>query len=396
MRRRLAPIAIALALLASAGRAADLDIAFIGTLSGTRAATARDQLDGFRLAVRQLGGRLGGVEFSLSLADDQRNPELARQALENAWEQPHLRVLLLSSSAAIVDQLVAQSSGHRMVALNLGDASAALAGQGCNANFFSLVVRGDLLQEMSGQYLQGQGYRRIAVLDSEQNQRALEAFRKGFKGEIIEIKSPPGSMNFTPALAQLRAAKPEAAYFLHRGGMAVQFLLQYAAGHLKEQLPLFGPADSLDQTILAASAPAALDLFSVGAWSEDLDAPANKRLSADFEAEYGRPVSSRAAAGYDAAMLLDAAIRAVDRKVNDVEALRAALKRVDFPSTRGSFRFDNDQFPVVNFLVRQVTADSRGRLINEQRGVLMREVHDSLAHDCPLRAAEPPPPGKPR
>jgi branched-chain amino acid transport system substrate-binding protein len=85
----------------------------------------------------------------------------------------------------------------------------------------------------------------------------------------------------------------------------------------------------------------------------------------------------------------DSAIRAIDRKLGDADALRAAIKRLEFPTTRGSFHFDNDQFPVVNFLVRQVTSDARGRLINEQRGMLMRDVHDSLAHDCPLRAPEP-------
>jgi len=213
---------------------------------------------------------------------------------------------------------------------------------------------------------------------------------------VIEIESRPGSMDFSSDLAKLSESKVDAAYFLHRGGMAVEFLVQYARSGLKEQLPLFGPADSLDQTVLAASAPAALDLFSVGSWSDDLDAPANRRMIADFEPEYGRPVSSRAAAGYDAATLLDAAIRAVDRKVNDVDALRAALKRVDFASTRGGFRFDNDQFPLLTFWLRQVAADSRGRLITEQRGVLQRDVHDSLAHECPMRAAPEPPPGKTR
>lgn len=93
-------------------------------------------------------------------------------------------------------------------------------------------------------------------------------------------------------------------------------------------------------------------------------------------------------------MLLDAAIRAIDRKVNDIDALRAALKRVEFPSTRGAFRFDNDQFPMLNFLVRQVATDSRGRLINEQRGVFAKDVRDSLTRECPLPPAPPLPVAK--
>jgi branched-chain amino acid transport system substrate-binding protein len=379
-------------LAASAAAAADLDIAFIGTLSGAKAFTAQDQLDGFRLAVRHLGGRLGGVEIALSVTDDRHDPEIARQAATSAWADPHLRVLLVSSQSNALVSLAPQAAAHRSVILNLGQAPAALAGRDCSANLFSLVLRSDTVQEMTGLYLQEQGFHRLAVFDSEPGEGALAAFRRGFKGEIVEIKSRPGSMDFAPSLARLAEAKADAAYFLHRSGMGVEFLEQYAAAHLNEQLPLFSSADILDQSFLTASAPAALDLFSVGPWSDDLDAPSNKRLIADFEQEYGRQVSAGAALGYDAAMLLDAAIRFIDRKINDVDALRAALKRVDFPSTRGGFRFDNDQFPIVTFYVRQVAADARGRLVNEQRGILTRDVHDSLAHECPLPPALPPPP----
>jgi len=388
--RALLPVIVLLA-LAGPSWAADLDIVFIGTLSGGGANKAQDQLDGFRLAVRHLGGRLGGMEFTLSVTDDQRTGVLAQQAADRAWQSNHLKILVVSSSGAILQNLVEQATGHRAILLNLGLTPAALAGRECNANLFSLVVRGDLIEEMTGQYLQGQGYHRLAILDADQSAQDLEAFRRGFRGQIIEIKSHRGSMDFSPELRQLVAAKPDAAYFLQKGGMAVELLLQYAAAGLKDQIPLFGPSDRLDETILAASTPAGLDLFSVGPWSDDLDSPANKRLIADFEPEYGRQVSARAAVGYDAAMLIDAAIRASDKKMSDIDGLRAALKRVDFPSTRGAFRFDNDQFPLVNFMLRQVAVDQRGRLINEQRGILAKDVRDSLAHDCPMRAAEPPP-----
>jgi branched-chain amino acid transport system substrate-binding protein len=378
-----------LLLVASGVRAADLDIAFIGTLSGASANVAQDQLDGFMLAVRHLGGRLGGVEFARSVTDDQGKPDLVRQAADSFWQAAHPRVLLLSSNAASLAVLAPLAAGHRSLILNLGQAPSGLAGHDCTPNLFSLVARSDNVQELTGQYLSGQGYRHLAILESAYDKPALDAFRRGFKGEISEIVTRPGSMDFTADLERLRQSHGDAAYFLYHNGMAVEFLLQYAAAHLKEQLPLFGPADILDQTVLAASAPAGLDLFSIGPWSDDLDAPSNRRLIADFEADYGRPVSMRAAEGYDAAMLLDAAIRAIDRKVNDIDALRAAVKRVDFPSTRGGFRFDNDQFPLLTFFLRQVAADPRGRLITEQRGVVQRDVRDSVARECPMSPPTP-------
>ena len=392
---KIAGLAAAL-LLGAAAQAADLDIAFVGGLSGLKAGTAIDQLDGFRLAVHQLGGRLGGLEFALAVTDDELKDDKARQAEDEQWKNDtHLHVLLLSSTASAAAYAASQSQAHRTLVINLGAAPPSLAGRECTPYFFSLVPRAELMQELSGAYLQGQGYKRLAVFEPPGRPEELAAFRRGFKGEVVEIVSRKGTMDFSPDLQQLASAKVDAAYLLQSGGMAVEFLLQYVAAGYKESLPLFAPAATFDQTILAASAPAALDMFSVAPWADDLDSPSNHRLMADFEADYGRPISMHAASGYDAAMLLDAAVRDVKGKVNDTDAFRLAVKRVEFPSARGNFRFDNDQFTLMAYWVRQVAADPRGRLINEQRGLLQTNPRDPLATECPMSPAPPPKPVPP-
>ena len=393
--RKFAGVFAALMLGAGFARAADLDIAFIGTLTGAKANIAIDQLDGFRLGIRHLGGRLGGLEYALAVVDEAHDSEKAKQAAEDLWKAGRLHVLLISTTAEAAAHIAQAAPGHRTLVVNLGAAPPALAGRDCSPAFFSLVPRGEMIQQLTGAYLQGQGYRRLAVFEPPGRSDAVTAFRLGFKGEVSEIVSRPGTMDFSPDLQKLSKLKVDGAYLTQTGGMAVEFLLQYAAGGFKDNLPLFAPAGTFDQTTLAASAPAALDLFSVAPWSDDLDSPANHRLLADFENDYGRPVSMRSAAGYDAAMLLDAAIRATGvGKINDTDAFRLSMKRVEFPSTRGSFRFDNDQFPLLTYWVRQVAMDQRGRLINEQRGQLQKDVRDVLAGECPMSAAPPPPPPK--
>jgi branched-chain amino acid transport system substrate-binding protein len=390
---RLAGLVAAL-LIGAAAQAADLDIGFVGGMTGAKANLAIDQLDGFRLAVRHLGGRLGGIEFALSVIDDEHKDGKAKRAEDELWKSGRLHILLLSSSADAAAYAAAQSQEHRTLVINLGVAPGSLAGRDCNPYFFSVVPRGELIQELTGAYLQGQGFRRLAIFEPPGRSDALTAFRKGFKGDVTEIVSRPGTMDFSPDLQKLSQSKVDAAYLLQSGGMAVEFLLQYQAAGYKDSLPLFAPAGTFDQTILAASAPAGLDLFSVAPWSDDLDSPANRRMIADFEADYGRPISMRAAAGYDAAMLLDAAIRDAKGKINDTDALRLSVKRVEFPSTRGGFRFDNDQFPLLSYWVRQVATDPRGRLINEQRGLLQANARDPLATECPMSPAPPPVPVK--
>lgn len=375
-------------------RAADLDIGFVGTFTGAKANAAIDQLDGFRLGIRHLGGRIGGLEYALSTADDAGDTKKAKQAADDLWKSGRLHVLLISTTPEAAAYIAQAAPAHRTLVLNLGAVTPSLAGRDCSPALFSLVPRAELVQELSGAYLQGQGFRSLAVIEPPGRADMVAAFRRGFKGEITEIASRPGTMDFSPDLQKLAKLKVDAVYLTQTGGMAVEFLLQYAEGGFKQSLPLFAPAGTFDQTTLAASAPAGLDLFSVAPWSDDLDSPANHRLTADFEPDYGRPVSLRATSGYDAAMLLDAAVRDLKAKVNDTDAFRLSLKRVEFPSTRGSFRFDNDQFPVLTYWVRQVAQDQRGRLINEQRGLLQKDVRDPLAGECPMSAAPPAQPAK--
>ena len=395
MRRWRFPLAGLLALAAGAASAADLEIAFIGSLTGAKANLAIDQLDGFRLGLRHLGGRLGGLETALSVQDDARDTDKAKQAVDELWKNGRLHVLLLSSTADAAGYVASQTQSHRTLVLNMGAVPPGLAGRECTPYFFSLVPRGDLIQDLTGAYLQAHGFKRLAVLEPPGRQDALAAFRRGYKGEITEIVSRAGTMDFSPDLQKLAKTKADGAYMLHSGGMAVELLLQYQAGGYKDNTPLFAPSGIIDQTTLAASQPAGQGMFSVAPWSDDLDSPANHRMEADFEGDYGRPVSMRAAAGYDAAMLIDAAIRDVkSSKINDTDAFRLSVKRVEFPSTRGNFRFDNDQFPLLYYWVRQVGSDGRGRPINEQRGLMAKDPRDPLASECPMSPAPPPAPAK--
>ena len=387
---------ILFAVLARTAAAADLNIGFLGTLSGAQANLSQDQLDGFQLGVKHLGGRLGGVEFALTVLDDHHDPAAAAQSVQRLVQSEHVQVLLLSSEPRTAALVAPVAAAGRTFVLALSPPAPSLAGKDCGPYFFSLSGLAETMHDLAGQYMQAQGFHNLAVVgpDNANERDAVAALRRGFKGQVTEITSRRGDMDFAAELRRLRQVGADSVYLLHTGGMAVDFLLQYAAAGLKKEMPLFGPPTTLDQSLLAAVGPAALDFFSIGPWSEDLDAPANRRLMADFESEYGRPASFFAAEGYDAAMLLDGAIKAVDKKINDDDGLRGALRRVDFPSTRGSFRFDTNQFPVQSYFIRQVVQDAREHMVNEQRGLMAKDVRDGHAGECPMRwNAEPPPKG---
>ena len=53
--------------------------------------------------------------------------------------------------------------------------------------------------------------------------------------------------------------------------------------------------------------------------------------------------------GYDTALLIDSAMKAVGGKTDNKDALRAALRKAGFKSLRGDFKFGTNGFPIQDF-----------------------------------------------
>src|SRR5260370_18714408 len=74
----LAVAAAILAVSAAPAQAQDkLKVGFITTLSGPPAVIGQQLRDGFNLAVKALGGKLGGREAEVIVADDELKPDVA-------------------------------------------------------------------------------------------------------------------------------------------------------------------------------------------------------------------------------------------------------------------------------------------------------------------------------
>src|SRR5262249_18303028 len=85
-------IAAVLALLCAAGvHAADqVKVGFVSTLSGPGAAIGTDIRDGFNLATKTTGGKLGGLPAEISIGDDQQNPDVGRQIVDKYLKRDHV------------------------------------------------------------------------------------------------------------------------------------------------------------------------------------------------------------------------------------------------------------------------------------------------------------------
>ena len=80
-------LASTIALCVPAQAADTLRVGFLTTLSGPAAALGVDIRDGFNLAVKHSGGKLGGINLDLQVVDDQLKPDVAKQVADRFLQQ---------------------------------------------------------------------------------------------------------------------------------------------------------------------------------------------------------------------------------------------------------------------------------------------------------------------
>ena len=165
--------------------------------------------------------------------------------------------------------------------------------------------------------------------------------------------------------------------------MGVNFVRQWDQSGLKDTVR-FLSAFTVDETTLPALQGAALGLYGAADWAPGLDNERNQAFVAAFMERYGYVPGTYAAHAYDAAYLLDSAIRAVGGDLSDRDALRAAIRAADFESVRGAFAFNTNGYPVQDFYLLSVTERADGLYQTEVAQQVFDDYGDVYAANCPL------------
>ena len=387
MNSRLIALGLAGALLtAPAGAAEPVKIGMITTLSGGGSALGIDIRDGFALAIGQEGDSLGGVPVELIAEDDGRKPEKATEIANRMVERDKIGIMtgIVWSNLAIAVVPKVTEKGVFYISPNAGPSK--LAGAGCSPNYFNVAWQNDNLHEAMGQYVTEKGFKNVYILapNYPAGKDALTGFKRFYKGDLAgEVYTKLGQTDYAAEIAALRGAKPDAVFFFLPGGMGISFLKQYAQAGLTDKVPVFGPAFSFDQTILGAVGDAALGVINSSQWNKDIDNPANAAFVADFQKAYGRLPSLYASQGYDAARLIGSALMAVGGDVSNADGFRTALKKADFASVRGKFRFGANNHPVQDIYVRQVVKEG-DVLTNKIIATAFTDHADAYAAECKM------------
>jgi branched-chain amino acid transport system substrate-binding protein len=117
----------------------------------------------------------------------------------------------------------------------------------------------------------------------------------------------------------------------------------------------------------------------------DLPNEANRKFVSDFRKKYGRTPSFYAAQAYDAAMLIDSAVVAVGGDLSRKDAIRDAMRKANYASVRGPYKYGNNHFPIQNFYLQEAVKDDGGAFTLKTVAVALKEHQDRHHDKCAMK-----------
>ncbi len=383
-------IALSLGLACASGFAqndAPVKVGLLSTLSGPGAGLGVDIRDGFQLAVKLSGGKFAGKAVDVIVADDQASPDVGRQTADRLVKRDKVDFMtgIVFSNVMLAVGAPTFQSKTFYISANAGPSQ--YAGEQCNPYLFSASYQNDNIHEAVGKVVTDKGFRRVALIapNYPAGKDAIAGFKRFFKGEVAsETYTALNQLDYGTELSKLRATKPDAVYIFLPGGMGINFIKQFVGAGLSKDITLFGPGFSGDEDVIKAVGEPMLGMFNTSQWGHDMDNAANKKFVAEFEKAYGRLPTLYAAQGFDAARLIEAAVRDSKGKLDDKAAVRKALEAAKFDSVRGAFKFNANHFPIQDYYLRVITKDSKGRVTNRTLGTVFKGHADAYAASCKM------------
>lgn len=342
----------------------------IGLLTVKTGALASGGIDMERALIMYLKERdymLAGRKVELITGDTGGVPATARTKTQEMVEKNDVHCLigpLAAFEALAIDDYIRQ---NRMPTLSVA-AAEDMTQRHPNPWFVRATSTSSQCAQPLGEYAAKElKFKRMITVadDIAYGQEMCAGFQRVFEdngGQIVQKLFPPLSVpDYGSFVAQLKNA--DAVFLGLAGSNGFRFLKQFVEYGLKDRMQVIGGMTALDEAVLRNMGDEALDIITTCWYSAELDDPPNRVFAPAFRKEFGYDPGFYAASTYVNGAVLEAAVKAVNGKVEDRPALMAALRATNVETVRGPVRFDDLGNVVGNVYLRKVKRKD-GRLVN--------------------------------
>lgn len=338
---------------------AKVRVGFMLPYTGTYAQLGVAIENGFRMAIDEQGGKLGGREIEYFKVDDESEPSKAIENANKLVQRDKVDVLVgtVHSGVQMGIQKVARESGVLSLIPNAGVLAATRSL--CAPNVFRTSFTNSQPTLALGQPMVARGHKKAVWITWKYaaGDDAFEGFKESYTkagGTIIKALGLPfPQVEFQALLTEIAALKPDAVACFFAGGGAAKFIRDYAAAGLKGKIPLYG-SGFLTEGVLQAAGPAAEGIITTLHYSDSLNTPRNHTFRLDYAKTFRSQPDVYAVQGYDTGLLLAQGANAVKGDLNNKAVLYKALEGAVIDSPRGKWTMSKAHNPVQDIYLRQV------------------------------------------
>jgi branched-chain amino acid transport system substrate-binding protein len=379
--------ALAFSVTPAVTQSKSVKIGFVSTFSGPTAVIGEDMRNSVELALDHLGRKMAGLPVEVIYEDDAQKPDVGLQKTQKLIQSDRVDFVtgyiwsnvLLASAKPVLD------SQTFLISSNAGPHQ--LAGEQCSPWFFSTSWQNDQTPQAVGQYMNTKGVKSVYLIGPNYaaGRDMLAGVQATFKGKIVgqDLTKWPDQLDFSAELSKVRAANPDAVFVFYPGAAGVQFLNQYAQAGLKGKVPLY-TAFTIDSITLPRQKDLAVGVPGAQHWVRDLPNAANKKYVSDFRAKHKNDPSFYGAQSYDAINFINSAVVAVKGDLSKKDEMRAEMRKANYASVRGPYKYGNNHFPIQNFYLQDVVNED-GELRLKTVATIVENSQDEHAKKCPMK-----------
>ena len=335
--------------------------------------------NGFRLAIDEQGGKLGGREIEYFKVDDESDPSKGIENANKLVQRDKVDVLVgtVHSGVQMGIHKVARDSGVLSLIPNAG-VHIATRGQ-CAPNVFRTSFSNSQPTRALGAAMVAKGHKKAVWITWKYaaGDEAFEGFKESYTaagGTIVkELGLPFPNVEFQALLTEIAALKPDAVACFFAGGGAAKFIRDYAAAGLKGKIPLYG-SGFLTEGVLDAAGPAADGIFTTLHYGDGIETPRNKAFRLAYAKSFKLQPDVYAVQGYDTGLLMVLGANAVKGDLSNKAALYKAMESATVDSPRGKWTMSKSHNPVQDIYLRVVENKE-----NKVVGVAAKALADSGA-----------------
>ncbi len=343
-------------------------IGFLTVRTGALAAGGKQMEEGIQLFLKERNHTIAGRKVELIIQDTGGNPAGAKTKTQDLVERSKVHVIigpLAAFEAIAIDDYIRQT---KTPIVSCSAAAEDLTQRKPNPWFVHTAASSGQPNHAIGDYAAKElKYKRVAIIadDFAYGHETAGAFQRVFEengGKVVQkIWTPLNVPDYGGYISQIKS-NVDAVYAGFAGANGFRFLRQYREFGMK--LPVLGSMTTADEGILKQMGDEAIGVTTGGWYSAAIDSPENKRFVAAVNKEYGADPGYYTLGAYSAGALVEAAVKAVNGKVEDRDAFMKALRG---PGTvkdpRGDWTMDEYGNPVMPAYIRKVERKD-GKLVN--------------------------------